>query len=271
MLGATTANVNAAGAGGLGSDILTTKITDSLDGADVYSAVAVLAAACNANPVIFLKYPPNYVFKGLGLTSESHGLSHRIGAAGMTGTCLDGVIGMLLKIDSYYTQKFTNLVSMLDGINEGDDTLLDHSAAVWFQEMSDGNAHNLNNLPIIQTGGLSGYFKTGYTVNVDGGSATLSQGNSESSCTTGTSTMVDGTTQSTGTDASLGNAPINKYFCNLMNAMGVMAGADGVPVKGGTQPVTNFGYSDKTEDFIHGGSNGSIHNPGEFTALRAGS
>jgi len=50
--------------GGLGSDTLTTMVTSSLDGADVYSAVAVLAAVCNYNPVIFLKYPANYVFQG---------------------------------------------------------------------------------------------------------------------------------------------------------------------------------------------------------------
>ena len=37
-------------------------VTTSLDGADMYSVMAVLAAACNYNPVIFLKYPPNYVF-----------------------------------------------------------------------------------------------------------------------------------------------------------------------------------------------------------------
>ena len=37
-----------------------------------------------------------------------------------------------------------------------------------------------------------------------------------------------------------------------MNAMGVKAGADGYPAKGGTAAVMKFGYSDKTEDFAGG-------------------
>ena len=46
--------------------------------------------------------------------------------------------------------------------------------------------------------------------------------------------MANGLTQETGTDPSVANAPINKYFYNIMNAMGVKADADGFPVKGGT-------------------------------------
>jgi hypothetical protein len=276
MLGATQANASKAGYGGLGSDVLTTKISGNLDGGDISSAIAVLAAACNANPIIFLKYPGNYVFKGLGINTESHSLSHRLDNAGMTGSCLPNAVKMLLQVDGFYTQKFANLVQMLDGINEGDGTLLDHCAAIWFNEMSDGNAHNLNNAPIIQAGGLGGYFKTGWAINVDTGApaaANLAKGNSMSACMDGTSDqMINGTTQSTGTDAKIANAPINKYFCNLMNAMGVKAGADGYPAMGGSAEVTRFGYSDKTEDFIGGQgavAGATIHNPGEFKELKA--
>jgi hypothetical protein len=96
-----------------------------------------------------------------------------------------------------------------------------------------------------------------------------------SACMDGASNqMVNGTTQSTGTDADVANAPINKYFCGLMNAMGVKAGADGFPAKGGAAEVVKFGYSDKTEDFIGGKgavAGATIHSPGEFTELRANS
>jgi hypothetical protein len=276
-LGATQSNVSKAGMGGLGSDTLEAMITSSLDGADMYSAVAVLAAMCNYNPVIFLKYPPNYVFSGLGATEESHALSHRLNNAGMSGSCYPDAINQLLKIDGYYTQKFSNLITMLNGVTNSDgSTLLDSSVAVWFNEMSDGNAHNLNNLPVIQAGSGGGYFKVGQTINVDTsmtGSATLSQGNSKSQCADGTSNgMSNGLTQQTGTDASIANAPINKYFCNIMNAMGVKADSTGYPAKGGTAPVTKFGYSDNTADFNGGAgavSGATIHNPGEYTALKA--
>jgi hypothetical protein len=276
MLGATQANVSKAGYGGLGSDILTTKISGDLDGADIYSAIAVLAAACNANPVIFMKYPGNYVFKGLGINTEAHSLSHRLDNAGMQGSCLPNAVKMLLQVDAFYTQKFANLVQMLDSINEGDGKLLDHSAAIWFNEMSDGNAHNLNNAPIIQAGSCGGYFKTGWAINVDPGApaaANLSLGNSMTACTDGTSDqMINGTTQSTGTDPKIANAPINKYYCNLMNAMGVKAGADGFPAVGGSAEVTKFGYSDKTEEFVGGQgavAGATIHNPGGFAELKA--
>jgi hypothetical protein len=276
MLGATQANATKAASGGLGADRLTTKITDVLDGADIYSAIAVLAAACNANPVIFMKYPGNYVFKGLGINTEAHSLSHRLDNAGMQGNCLPNAVKMLLQVDAYYTQKFANLVQMLDSINEGDGKLLDHSAAIWFNEMSDGNAHNLNNAPIIQAGSCGGYFKTGWAINVDPGApaaANLSMGNSLVACTDGTSNQtINGTTQSTGTDPKVANAPINKYFCNLMNAMGVKAGADGYPAKGGSAEVTKFGYSDKTEDFVGGKgavAGATIHSPGGFAELKA--
>ncbi|WP_438034505.1 DUF1552 domain-containing protein [Sorangium sp. So ce204] len=271
-LGVTQENIDLASTTPLGEDRLMQRISDSLDGADLFSNLAVLAAACNANPVILLKYPGNYNFKGLGLTQESAGLASRLPHAGMTGTCVPGVIDMLLKIDDYYARKFAHLVGQLNGIDEGDGTLLDNCAAVWFQDASDGCARNLNNMPIVQAGSAGGYFKTGWAVNVDDGSPDLTTGNSEITCADGTSDQVDAISQETGTDPSLANAPINKYFCNLMNALGVKAGADGFPAPGGSAPVTHFGMYDRTEDFIGGGTNPpTIHDPGEFTALRASS
>lgn len=271
MLGATSANASKASSGGLGVDVLTTKVSGDLDGADISSAIAALAAACNANPVIFLKYPGNYNFKGLGITMESHSLSHRLDNAGMTGSCLPNALEWLVKVDTYYAQKFAKLVGMLDSIPQGNgQTVLDTSVAIWFNEMSDGNAHNLNNAPIIQAGSGGGYFKQGQIINVDP-SSTPTNGNSLSQCANG-SGQVNGINQGTGTDAKVGNAPINKYFCNIMNAMGVKAGADGFPAKGGSAEVTKFGYSDKTEEFIGGKgavAGATIHNPGGFTELKA--
>jgi uncharacterized protein DUF1552 len=276
MIGATSTNVNKS------TSNITAMVTDKLDGADMYSVMAVLATICNYNPVIFLKYPPNYVYSGLkdingaALNMDSHNLSHRLDNAGMSGTCYPNSLTSLQVIDRYYVQKFYRLISMLDSIKNADgSTLLDSSAAVWFNEMSDGNAHNLNNLPIIHAGGLNGYFKTGWAVNVDTtntGAANLSNGASESQCANNTG-MVNGINQGTGTTATIANGPINKYYLNIMNAMGLKGDANGYPAKGGTAPVTKFGYSDKTEDFAGGYGakpDAGIHSPGEYTALKAG-
>jgi hypothetical protein len=59
-----------------------------------------------------------------------------------------------------------------------------------------------------------------------------------------------------------------------MNAMGVKGDASGYPAKGGSAPVSKFGYSDLTSDFDGGlgaVSGATIHDPGEFTALKANS
>ncbi len=55
-----------------------------------------------------------------------------------------------------------------------------------------------------------------------------------------------------------------------MNALGVKAGPDGFPLKGGTAEVSRFGMYDRTEDLVGGGIQPpAIHDPGEFTELRA--
>ena len=257
-------------------DELTRKVSDSMDNADLYSAVAALTAACNANSVIVLKYPSDFVFTGLGINTSSHSVSTRIGTADMQGDCLADAVSNLLKIDAYYAQKFANLVRMLDTIDEDGGTLLDNTITVWQNEMSDGCARSLNNLPIIQAGSGGGYFKTGKIIDLDSGSGATPQdmlGRSLSQCTEGTPQMVDGVNKGTGTDPRFGNAPINKYYCNIMNAMGIKADAMGYPAVDGTSSeVTHYGYSDKTQDFCGGlGAvpGATIHNPGAFDELKA--
>jgi len=258
-----------------GGDVLTRKINDSMDNADLYSAIAVLTAACNANPVIVLKYPGNFVFTGLGINADSDNQSHRLDNANMNGPCVANVLANLIKIDRYYAEKFAKLVEMLDGISEGDGTVLDNTVAFWISEHSDGCAHNMNNSPIIQAGSGGGYFKTGKIINLDpdsGATATDMLGRSMSQCAEGTEMMVDGVNKGTGTDPRFGNAPINKYFCNVMNAMGLKADAAGYPAKDGpANEVTHYGYSDKTEDFCGGAGavpGAMIHEPGGFTELK---
>jgi hypothetical protein len=259
-------------------DALTRKVSadSAMDNADLYSAIAALTAACNANPVIFLKYPNNFIFNGLGINADAHSQSHRLSNADMSGPCVANAVENLLKIDGYYAQKFANLVKMLDSMPEDDGSVLDNTAAIWMNEMSDGNAHNLNNAPIIQAGSAGGYFKTGRIINLDtesGATAEQMLGRSLSQCVDGTPQMSNGISQGTGTESKFGNMPVNKYFCNIMNAMGMKADANGFPAKDGpASEVTHYGYSDKTEDFAGGVGavqGATIRSPGGFTALKA--
>ena len=79
--------------------------------------LAALAAICDANRVIFMKMPASYMFKFLGLNTETAGLSHRIGNAGMGGTCVANAIDMIHTIDNWYAQQFAYLVGRLDSID----------------------------------------------------------------------------------------------------------------------------------------------------------
>src|SRR5579871_159755 len=277
-IGLTTSTVQAATSAGNGLNVDISKITN------VMYDLALLNAICDANRCIFMKMPPNYVFSflsynGSPFTIESHSLSHRIGSANMGGMCVNGVMDMLHMIDQWYAQQFATLVGKLDSFMENTGTVLDNSATVWFQEMSDGDAHNLNNLPILQAGSCGGYFKTGQAIDVEntsgkdtGGTpnAALSVGNSDADCVNGSTVsnlMSAGTLPTT-----VANQPINKYFCNLMNAVGVKADSTGFPVKGGTAAVSCYGKYDDTTLFKGGGPSAqTIKDPGEYTILKAGS
>lgn len=117
-LGATSDNASAATAplvSGSGTDVLTRKVTADLDGADMYSVMAVLATACNFNPVIVLKYPPNYLFTGLGITNESANISTRSNNSNLTGPCVPNALDQLQTIDKYYASKLAKLAGLLDG------------------------------------------------------------------------------------------------------------------------------------------------------------
>jgi hypothetical protein len=251
---------------GLTSDNL--KSTDIAKVANVMMDLATLTAICDSNRVIFMKMPPSYIYKNLSLTMDSHSISHRIGNAGMGGMCVNGALDMIYTIDQYYAQQFAYLVGRLDSFSEGSGTVLDNSATVWFQEMSDGNSHNLNNLPILQAGSMGGHFKVGQQINVEKGATDLTPGHSDDDCKNGQSAF--NALDSVGTPSTMATMPINKYYCNLMNALGVKAGSDGVAAIGGTNPVTKFGKYDDTKLFSDGGTKASVFaNPGEYTELLA--
>ena len=98
-------------------------------------------------------------------------------------------------------------------------------------------------------------------------------GRSLATCVEGTPQTANGVDQVTGTEPQFGNAPVNKYFCNIMNAMGLKADENGYPaLNGPASEVSHFGYSDKTEDFCGGAGavpGATIHDPGGFAALKA--
>ncbi len=65
------------------------------------------------------------------------------------------------RISTYYCSQFAYLVGKLDGMQEGDGTVLDHSCLMFINNMWSGSAHNSQKVPLLTAGGLNGQLKTG--------------------------------------------------------------------------------------------------------------
>jgi hypothetical protein len=218
-------------------------------GGDMMLNLIALSAVCDTNRVMGMIYPGYVIFDwdDIHHQYDHHGISHRDGTLDVDNQCVDGVMAMIAEIDNWYAGKYAKLVKLLDSIPEGDKTILDNSATMWLPELSDGDAHNINNLPIVIAGSAGGKLKQGMAVNVEG--RNIGQGGSENGCTASMNTS--GFTGSMG-----GNVPINKLYCALMNAYGVKADDGG--------EWTQFGQFDNNN------KNGeAFTNPGQSDELFA--
>jgi hypothetical protein len=217
-------------------------------GGDLMLKLVTLAMMCDQNRSIVLQWP-GYVrfgWDGIAHYHDHQGLSHRNGSAAIGGSCIDGVLEMLAEIDRWYAQRFGELIGLIDAVPEGDGSMLDNSAVLWLPELSDGNAHNVNNLPIVIAGSAGGYLRQGVSVNLEG--TPLGTGNSEAYCTT------PGGEIGLETGSDTGRVPLNKLYVTLLNALGATDGG---------APFTSFGQVDSND--LEAG----ITNPGELEMLKA--
>jgi hypothetical protein len=74
----------------------------------------------------------------------------------------------LLEINKWYSEQFAYLLGLMDGIQEGDNTLLDNTVVVWVNELGKGNSHTRRDIPFILAGGCQGYFNTGQHIDFGG-------------------------------------------------------------------------------------------------------
>ena len=65
-----------------------------------------------------------------------------------------------LKVNQFFLQQLAYIASKLDGIQEGDRTLLDNSMLLYCSSMLNGN-HDANQLPVVLLGGAGGRIKGG--------------------------------------------------------------------------------------------------------------
>lgn len=89
--------------------------------------------------------------KWLGIEADHHELSHMGDKADEDRT----------KIETWYAQQFSDLISQLKATPDGGKTLFDSTLLVWANDLGDGGAHGHLDVPYVLAGSAGGAFKTG--------------------------------------------------------------------------------------------------------------
>ncbi len=98
--------------------------------------VATFVAALEASALVFTE---------LGVSEGYHGVSHHAQKP--------EAMANYTKINSYGLSNWTRFLGKLQDMPEGDGSVLDHSLFVYGSGISDGDAHDPSNLPIVLAGG----------------------------------------------------------------------------------------------------------------------
>jgi hypothetical protein len=180
--------------------------------ADLQVDIYALALACDMTRVATLHFDrgsggPTFRWDGMNHEYNHHKLSHGkvrddcFGESTANGCAnVAGYADMLHDIDRWHQRKLARLLEKLDAYVEADGrTVLDNSAILYTNEMSDGKLHSFMDLPYIIAGSAGGRFRQGlyYPLGSEGQ-----------------------------TDAS---APHNRLLNTIMNVMGVPSAWFGLP------------------------------------------
>ena len=89
----------------------------------------------------------------IGIPEAHHGLTHHQGDAAK--------IAKVIEINRYHARQFAYLIEKFKATPDGDGTLLDHVMVTYGSGLSDGNAHDHANLPMVVAGRACGTLKPG--------------------------------------------------------------------------------------------------------------
>jgi hypothetical protein len=89
----------------------------------------------------------NRSYPEIGLPEAHHSMSHH-------GN-IPEKMAAYAKLNQYHVDTLAYYLKRLDSIQDGDGTLLDHTAVLYGGGMSDGNVHNNYNVPVVVVGGKS--------------------------------------------------------------------------------------------------------------------
>ncbi|HXP89042.1 MAG TPA: DUF1552 domain-containing protein [Bryobacteraceae bacterium] len=115
-----------------------------------------LAYQCDLTRVITFMIAHEFsgrTYPEIGVPDAHHPISHHQNDPGR--------LAKLAKINNYHVTLFAYFLEKLRSTPDGDGSLLDHTTIVYGAGMSDSNAHDPKNLPILLAGGGAGTLKSG--------------------------------------------------------------------------------------------------------------
>ncbi len=123
---------------------------------DLMADMMVLALRCDQTRIVTYMMQNGFsslVYDFLGIDNGHHALTHHKGDETM--------IEQVVMINLWEMDQFSNLLDKMRAVDDGEGTLLDHSAVVFFSGMGDGNQHLNTNLPVILAGRAGGALTPG--------------------------------------------------------------------------------------------------------------
>jgi hypothetical protein len=164
-------------------------IYDSNDGDDVWATtrlhmdIAAMAIACGHTRSVAIQIgngndgSNRYRDPDNGQLMENfHFISHRRSSHDSSGSVIANADLLHHKIDRQFAQAFKYLLDRLSAHQMPDGkSLLDHGAAVWYNDLGNGPNHSPQSTPYVIAGSASGYLKQGQYIRLPGGAPNHNQ------------------------------------------------------------------------------------------------
>jgi hypothetical protein len=145
-----------------------TDSSDIIVQTQIMADLMVLAFQCDLTRTITFMHQnagDNTTFGFLGMTDGHHTISHHMG--------LQSNFDKLTVIDTWEIQMLAYMLRKMKAIQEPDGTLLDNSLVFFSSEISDGNAHNHDDLPVLLAGKAGGMLTSGRHITYANGGAPI--------------------------------------------------------------------------------------------------
>jgi hypothetical protein len=126
--------------------------------------IIVAAMQCGQTRVASLQFGNSNdqcSYSWLGVNTLGHDMAHNNNNCDPSGS-------KKLRTYQWYSTMLDHLLTKLDGVVEGNGTMLDNTLVVWASEFSDSNGHNSNRLMWLLAGNVNGYFNMGRVVDAGG-------------------------------------------------------------------------------------------------------